>query len=70
MEAGFTGAPIDAKTHVSVVAVEEDTDEDITAWSNASKINKASYETEIYFEEELKTKSYQEKLNICIEIIQ
>ena len=67
MGASFTGAPIYAKnTEVPVVAVEENSDEYITAVAKANKINESSDEIEIYLEEKLKTEAYQETYNIDI----
>ena len=66
----MTGAPIDATNlEVPEVAVEENSDEDITAGAKFTKINKASNEMEIDLEEEQKTEAYQDTLNIDIENI-
>ena len=48
----FTGAPIyDTNPEVLVVALEVNSDEDITAGAKFSKINKSSDEMEIYIKE-------------------
>ena len=53
METSFTGAPIDAEnSEVSVMAVEENSDINITEGSKVSEINESSDDIEGYIEEE------------------
>ena len=66
----MTGAKIDIKDdEVMEVAVEENSDEDITAGAKVSKINWSRNDMEIDLEEEQKTEKYKVTLNIDIENI-
>ena len=66
----MTGTPIDAANNeLLAVAVEENSDEDITARAKVSEINEYSDYTEIDLEEEQNTKSYKVPLNNDIKIL-